>query len=173
MDEFRALTSSDGYYEDFPPGRRIRHARGATIDEVENNYITKQVMNTAQGHWNEAITAGSEFGDGRVVFGLVTGSVVVGLCSQDTAENALAELGLTELRFTKSVHHGDTLYAYSEVLKQEPTAEHPLRRALSRFSIGASISTETSCASYGEPFSSSEDHFGPVVPDLTSAKWGN
>ncbi len=86
LDEFRALTSSDGYYEDFPPGRRIRHARGATIDEVENNYITKQVMNTAQGHWNEAITAGSEFGDGRVVFGLVTGSVVVGLCSQDTAE---------------------------------------------------------------------------------------
>ncbi len=37
----------------------------------------------------------------------------------------LAELGLTELRFTKSVHHGDTLYAYSEVLKQEPTANVP------------------------------------------------
>ena len=113
------LTGDCNYFEDFEVGQRMRHARSATIDEVENNYISKQVMNTAQGHWNEEIMKGSPLGDGRLVFGLITGSMTVGLTSQDTAENALAELGLTGVRFKKPVHHGDTITAYTEVLSTE------------------------------------------------------
>lgn len=94
----------------------MKHARSATIDEVENNFISKQVMNTAQGHWNEEAMRGSPLGNGRLVFGLITGSMTVGLTSQDTAENALAEIGLDKVRFKKPVHHGDTITAYSEVL---------------------------------------------------------
>jgi acyl dehydratase len=94
----------------------MRHFRAATIDEVENNFITKQVMNTAQVHWNEHAMAGSPLGEGRLVFGLVTASMVVGLVSEDTAEQSLAELGIGGMRFTSPVHHGDTITAYSEVL---------------------------------------------------------
>jgi acyl dehydratase len=112
-----SLTGDANWFEDFTVGQRMRHFRSATIGEVENNYITKSVMNTAQGHWNEAAMAGSPFGDGRLVFGLVTGSMTVGLASQDTAENALAEVGLDHVRFTKPVHHGDTISAYTEVLE--------------------------------------------------------
>ena len=43
--------------------------------------------------------------------------LVLGLASQDCCENALAELGLDNVRLSKPVHHGDTLYAYSEVLE--------------------------------------------------------
>jgi len=111
-----ALTGTDNWFEDFAVGQRMRHARAATIDEVENNFISKQVMNTAQAHWNEEAMRGSPLGDGRLVFGLITGSVTIGLTSQDTAENALAELGLDKLRFSKPVHHGDTITAYTEVL---------------------------------------------------------
>lgn len=111
------LTGRGEFFEDFPIGRKIRHARGATVDEVENNLLSKLVMNTAQGHWNEhAIPADHPFGSGRVVFGLITASMVFGLASQDTAANAISELGCDELRFTGPVHHGDTLYAFSEVL---------------------------------------------------------
>lgn len=119
-----ALTGSNNYFEDFTVGQRMRHARSATVDEVENNYISKQVMNTAQSHWNEEYLAGSPLGDGRLVFGLITGSMTVGLASQDTAENALSELGLNAVRFKKPVHHGDTITAYSEVLE---TADSPDR----------------------------------------------
>jgi len=115
-----ALTSGENFFEDFPVGRRLRHARGATVGDVENNLVTKQVMNTAQSHWNEDAMVGSPLGEGRLVFGLVTGSLVFGLASQDTAENALAELGCTGLRFKAPVHVGDTLYAYTEVLAAEP-----------------------------------------------------
>jgi itaconyl-CoA hydratase len=113
------LTADAGYFEDFQVGLRIRHSRGATIGEVENNCLSKLVMNTSQAHWNEDAMAGSPLGEGRLVFGLITASVVVGLTSQDTAENALAELGLDKVRFAKPVHHGDTVYAFSEVLALE------------------------------------------------------
>jgi itaconyl-CoA hydratase len=119
------LTGTDNFFEDFPVGRRLRHARGATVGDVENNLVTKQVMNTAQGHWNEHVMAGSAMGDGRLVFGLVTGTLVFGLASQDTAENALAELGCTGLRFKAPVHLGDTIYAYTEVLAADPSPDHP------------------------------------------------
>lgn len=119
-----ALTGDSNYFEDFEVGQRMKHFRSATIDEVENNFITKQVMNTAEGHWNEEIMRGSPLGDGRLVFGLITGSMTVGLTSQDTAENALAEVGLDKVRFKKPVHHGDTISAYSEVLSVEDSPDH-------------------------------------------------
>ena len=107
------------WFEDFTPGDRIRHARGTTVGEVENQLLTKLVLNTAQAHFNEHAMVGSPLGEGRLVFGLVTGSIIIGLATQDTAEQALAEIALDRLRFTAPVHHGDTLYAYTEVLSVE------------------------------------------------------
>lgn len=105
------------WFEDFTPGDRWRHARGTTIGEVEGQLLTKLVLNTAQAHFNDHAMEGSPFGEGRLVFGLVTGSVVIGLATQDTAEHAVAEVGLDGVRFTAPVHHGDTLYAATEVLE--------------------------------------------------------
>jgi len=110
-----ALTSARGYFEDFEVGQQMRHARGTTIGEVENQLVTKLVMNTADAHYNEHKAQQTAFGQ-RIVFGLVTGSVVIGLSTQDTAEQALAELRLDKLRFRAPVYHGDSLTAYTEVL---------------------------------------------------------
>jgi acyl dehydratase len=57
--------------------------------------------------------------DRRVQFGGVTIAMVVGLAMQDTGENALMELGLDRIRLKAPVFHGDTLYAYTEVLAKE------------------------------------------------------
>ena len=111
-----SLTSERGYFEDFTVGQKMRHARGTTIGEVENQLVTKLVMNTADAHYNEEKARATPFGQ-RVVFGLVTGSVVIGLATQDTAEQALAELRLDKLRFRAPVFHGDSLIAYTEVLE--------------------------------------------------------
>jgi acyl dehydratase len=111
------LTGKSNYFEDFEVGAKLRHARGTTIGEVENQMLTKLVLNTADGHYNEHRMETTAFGH-RLVFGLVTGSVCIGLATQDTGENALAELALTAIKFTAPVFHGDTLYAYSEVLEK-------------------------------------------------------
>ncbi len=84
---------------------------------LENVLITNMVMNTATGHFNEHQMATSRFG--RIMsYGGVNFSLVLGLSTQDCCENALAELGLDNVKLTTPVGHGDTLYAYSEVLEK-------------------------------------------------------
>jgi itaconyl-CoA hydratase len=117
MGELARLTSPDTYFEDFEVGLVIRHARGKTMTPLENVLITNIVMNTAQGHFNEHQMASSAFG-GILVFGGVNFSLVLGLACQDCCENALAEVGLDNIRLTRPVSHGDTLYAVSEVLEK-------------------------------------------------------
>lgn len=117
-----ALTSPDNYFENFSVGMVIRHARGKTITNLENVLITNMVMNTAQGHFNADAMAkagvGTGFGGGNIVsYGGVNFSLVLGLSTQDCCENAIAELGLDNIKLTKPVTHGDTLYAYTEVIE--------------------------------------------------------
>jgi acyl dehydratase len=109
------LTGNDNYFEDFVPGTVMRHARGKTVEMLENVLITNLVMNTAEGQFNEHSMKAGRFGQ-RVTFGGVTIAMMIGLASQDTSENALAELTLDNVRLKQPVFHGDTLYAFTEVL---------------------------------------------------------
>ena len=112
------LTGSANYFEDFEVGQVIKHARGKTIEGLENVLITNLVMNTAQAHFNEDAMKASPYG-GRLSYGGVNFSVAMGLAMQDCGENALAELSMDNIRLLHPVVHGDTLYAYSEVLESQ------------------------------------------------------
>ena len=115
------LVSANNYFEDFAVGDLISHARGKTVTEMDNVLITNMVMNTAEGHFNEhrMQTSGGGIFAQRVVFGGINLSFVIGLAAQDTAEQALAELSLDKIKLSHPVFHGDTLYAYSEVISVE------------------------------------------------------
>ena len=118
-----ALLGSHGWFEDFHPGQQMRHSRAATVGEIEGSGPAKQVMNTAQAHFNDHYLKGSPLGDERLVFGLATASLVYGLASQDTAEHASAELGWSRLRFRAPVHNGDTIEAFTEVVSVDPGSD--------------------------------------------------
>ena len=115
------LTSHDNYFEDFAVGAVYKHCRGKTITLLENVLITNLVMNTAQGHFNEHEMKSTPWGT-TLSYGGVNFSMVLGLASQDCVENALQELGLDNIRLSKPVIHGDTLYAYTEVLSKSDAA---------------------------------------------------
>jgi len=117
MGQLAELTSSDTYFEDFEVGQTIRHARGKTMTNLENVNITNMVMNTAQGHFNEDLMKKTPYGK-ILCYGGVNFSLVLGLSSQDTVENALAEVGLNNIKLKNPVFHGDTIYAYSRVLEK-------------------------------------------------------
>lgn len=108
------------WFENLTVGDVVRHARGKTVTEVENVVITNMVMNTAQAHFNADSRKNSAFPH-ILVFGGITIAMVIGLATQDTAEHAVAELGLDRIRLRAPVTHGDTLYAYTEVLAKEPS----------------------------------------------------
>lgn len=113
------LTERDNYFEDFTVGEVIKHVRSKTLEPLEQVLITNLVMNTASGHFDEEIMKSHPAGK-RLSFGGVNISMFIGLASQDTAENAIAELGMDKIRLQGPVFHGDTLTAYTEVLGMEP-----------------------------------------------------
>jgi len=125
-----ALTSANNYFEDFTVGDLWRHARGKTMTEMDNVLITNLVLNTAEGHFNEdrMKTAGAGIFAQRVVFGGINLSFVLGLAAQDTAEQVVQELEMDKVRLSHPVYHGDTLYAFTEVLGTEPADREDVGR---------------------------------------------
>lgn len=110
---------SDGrHFEDFQVGDVYKHYRGKTIKENDAVVICNMVMNTAQGHFNDHMMEQFPIGE-SIVYGGVTLSMVLGLASQDIAENCIREVGLDNIQMSFPVKHGDTVYAYTEVLAKE------------------------------------------------------
>lgn len=121
MTDISSRTSSDNYFENFEVGQVIAHARGKTITEMDNVLLTNMVMNTAQGHFNEHVMQTSSRIEGfntRIVYGGINFSMVIGLAAQDSGEQVLEEIGMDKIRLKTPVHHGDTLYAFTEVLEK-------------------------------------------------------
>lgn len=113
------LTGHDNYFEDFVVGDVMKHVRSKTLEPLEQVLITNMVMNTASGHFDEEVMKSHPMGR-RLSFGGVNIALFVGMASQDTAENAIAELGMDKIRLQGPVFHGDTLTAYTEVLEVSP-----------------------------------------------------
>lgn len=118
------LTGKSNFFEDFIVGDVYEHARGKTVEGLENVLITNLVLNTAQAHFNEDFAQSLEQ-KYRIIFGGVTASIIIGLAMQDTGENAIEEVGLDRVRFRVPVLHGDTLYAFTEVLNKEDEPADP------------------------------------------------
>lgn len=125
MDESeRDLTRSDNYFEDFVVGETLLHPRGRTISDGEHMMLTNLVLNTAQLHFNQAMCEESPaayFDGRRVVYGGIVLAFVAGLASEETTENALAELSMDNGRHLSPVFAGDTLFAESTVLDKAET----------------------------------------------------
>ena len=110
----------EGWYDDFELGVTYAHARGKTIDALDNVLLTNMVINTAEPHFNEHAASLDPMFKHRIVYGGINVAMVVGLSAQDTARHAIREIGMDKVRLHAPVYHGDTLYAFSEVIGLEP-----------------------------------------------------
>ena len=122
------LTATDNFFENFSVGDVYRHARGKTVTENEAVTICHLVMNSASGHFNDdlmkrAHDLGASHVDRSLVYGGVSISITIGLAQQDTGEQVIRELGMTNIKLLAPVLHGNTLYAYSEVLEKKDVDE--------------------------------------------------
>ncbi|MDP3936697.1 MAG: MaoC family dehydratase [Deltaproteobacteria bacterium] len=115
-----SLTDPGSYYENFTVGDIYEHSRGKTISETEHQWLTLLVMNTAQVHFNHAMVSADPdtyIGGKRIVYGGIVLSTVLGLTSEDCAENSITEIGMNNGKHPNPVFAGDTLFASSEVLE--------------------------------------------------------
>lgn len=115
------LTNNHTYFDSFSEGDVFRHSRGKTITRSEMQEAVHMTMNTAEAHFNRDKMESSQH-DERINYGGLTMSIVLGLASPDTTENARRITKLDEIRFQKPVYAGDTLYAASEVVHTDEDA---------------------------------------------------
>lgn len=112
-------------FEDFAVGDIYRHWPGRTISEADNTWFTLLTMNTHPLHFDAEYAAKSEYGR-IVVNSCLTLSIVAGMSVRDLSQNAICNLGWTDIRMPAPVFLGDTLYAESEVLAKRESASRPM-----------------------------------------------
>ncbi len=123
------LTAQDNYFENFEVGAVYQHARGKTVTENDAVTICHMVLNSASAHFDDHLMKKMHAAklihvDESLVFGGVTISIVIGLSYQDTGEQVIKELSMDNIKLTGPVLHGNTLYAYTEVLSKVVTEEN-------------------------------------------------
>ncbi|EFL12595.1 MULTISPECIES: MaoC family dehydratase [Actinomycetes] len=112
------------FYEDFEVGDVYQHPLGRTVTETDNTWFTLLTMNTAQIHFNNAAGEASEFGR-CLVNSTLTLAIVAGQSVIDTSFNAIANLGWEDIKLTRPVFAGDTLYSETTVLNKRESRSRP------------------------------------------------
>lgn len=114
------------YFDEFVVGDVIRHSLGRTISEMDNVLFSALTMNTQPLHINEDYAQKhSQFGR-RIVNGIFTLGLAVGISVPDLTEGTLvANLGYDNVRHPHPLFHGDTLYVATEVLEVRASRSRP------------------------------------------------
>ena len=131
----RWRASAGRSFEDFMVGDIYEHRPGRTISEADNTWFTLLTMNQHPLHFDAAYAAKSEFGR-PVVNSCLTLSIVAGMSVSDVSQQAIANLGWTDIKLTAPVFVGDTVYAESEVLAKRESASRPAQGIVTVRTIG-------------------------------------
>ena len=123
------------YFEDFTVGDVYEHRPGRTITESDNTWFTLLTMNTHPLHFDSHYAAKTEF-KRPLVNSCLTLSIVVGMSVSDVSQQAIGNLGWTDVKLTAPVFVGDTLYAESEVLQKRESATRPTQGIVTVRTIG-------------------------------------
>lgn len=109
------------YYDQLQVGDRIRHGRSRTITEAENQLFSGMTQNTQPLHLDEEFARKSGF-DGRIVNGILTLGLVIGITVPDLTEGTIvANLGYQNIQHPAPVYLGDTISVETEVLEKRPS----------------------------------------------------
>jgi itaconyl-CoA hydratase len=112
------------FFEDFEVGDIYQHPLGRTVNETDNAWFALLTMNTNQMHFNEQYAERSEFKKPLVVSTL-TIAIAVGQSVTDLTQNAFANLGWDDIKMTRPVFAGDTLWSESLVLEKRESSSRP------------------------------------------------
>ena len=114
------------YYEELTIGDTMKHSLGRTLTEMDNVLFSALTMNTQPLHLNEDFAnKHSQFGQ-RIVNGILTLGLAVGITVPELTEGTLvANLGYETVKHPHPLFHGDTLYVETEVIDKRPSRSKP------------------------------------------------
>ncbi len=112
------------YLEEFTVGDVYEHRPGKTVTEYDNHLFTLLTLNQHPLHFDAEYAKRTEFKRNLVV-SPYTLSLLIGMSVSDVSQKTIANLGMTDVKFTAPVFAGDTLYAESEVLSIRESKSRP------------------------------------------------
>ncbi len=112
------------FYEDFEVGDRYEHRLGRTLTDADNTWFTLLTMNTNPIHVDHHFALDTPFGR-PLVNSTLTLAIVTGISVSDISENAIANLGWTDVTLPNPVFSGDTIYARTDVLGKRESESRP------------------------------------------------
>jgi|SRR6516225_1201354 len=113
------------WFEEFEVGRVFEHEIRRTMTEADNMWFSNATYNPAQIHIDAEYCKSTEFGKPLMnsIFSL---GLVIGLSVQDTTMGTtVANLGMTDVRFSNPVFYGDTLRSRSTVTEVRASKSRP------------------------------------------------
>ena len=114
------------FFEDYAVGDVYQHPFGRTISEADSTWFTLLTCNTNQNHFNAHLAASNPITGGRIIVNSGwTGALVLGLSVIDMSQNAVANLGWTDIKLTHPVYIGDTIYAESICIDKRESSSRP------------------------------------------------
>ena len=113
------------YFDEFKVGQVFQHAITRTVTETDNLLFTTLTHNPQPLHLDVEFVKQTEFGQ-RLVNSIFTLGLMIGVSVGDTTlGTTIANLGMTDVRFTHPVFIGDTLRSQSTVLEMRPSKSRP------------------------------------------------
>ena len=104
------------HFEEFAEGQVFEHAMTRTVTEMDNVLFTSLTMNPQPLHLDAEFARTTEFGR-PLVNSIFTLGLVIGMTVGDTTlGTTVANLGMSDVRFSKPVFHGDTIRARTTVI---------------------------------------------------------
>lgn len=114
------------FFDDFVVGDVYQHPFGRTISEADSTWFTLLTCNTNQNHFNAHLAQSNPITGGRIIVNSgLTVALVLGLSVIDMSQNAVANLGWTDIKLTFPVYIGDTIYAESICLDKRESSSRP------------------------------------------------
>jgi acyl dehydratase len=113
------------YFDEFKVGQVFHHAITRTVTETDNLLFTTLTHNPQPLHLDVEFVKQTEFGQ-RLVNSIFTLGLMIGVSVGDTTlGTTIANLGMTDVRFSHPVFIGDTLRSQSTVLEMRPSKSRP------------------------------------------------
>lgn len=132
------------YFEEFREGDVYEHRPGRTITDADNVWFTLLTMNTHPAHFDYEFAKKTEFGK-PIVCSPFTVALMVGMSVSDVSQKAVANLGWQDIRMTKPLFPGDTLYAESEVIEKRESKSRPEQGVVTVRTTGKNQHGEVCC----------------------------
>lgn len=133
------------YIDEYEVGDLFHHWPGKTITESEDHLFCLLTMAASPLHVDRAFAETETEFAANVVVGTYVYSLLLGMSVPDISGRAIANLGLSELRHTAPVLHGDTLYGHTEVLEVRLSESRPDAGLLTVRTTGENQKHEVVC----------------------------